>query len=68
MNTWYEPLLNYGALGVICIGMGYLLYKEWLYNKQEKRRAEKRLEKLEDDLKDGKLCNYKKEQDDDREV
>jgi hypothetical protein len=55
----FEALIDYGALGIICFVMGWLLYREWKTNAQEKRRAEKRMEELEDKLREGNQCNYK---------
>jgi hypothetical protein len=51
MNEYIKELIQYGALGVICIGMGYMIFKYWQADRAEKQRLIDRLEKLNDELR-----------------
>jgi hypothetical protein len=51
MNEYIKELIQYGALGVICIGMGYMILKYWQADRAEKQRLIERLEKLNDELR-----------------
>ncbi len=54
MNEYIKELIQYGALGVICIGMGYVIFKYWQADRAEKQRLIERLEKLNDELRQKK--------------
>jgi hypothetical protein len=54
MNEYIKELIQYGALGVICIGMGYMIFKYWQADRAEKQRLIDRLEKLNDELRQKK--------------
>ena len=51
MQDYVKELIQYGALGVICVGMGYLIFKYWQADRVEKQRLIDRLEKLNDELR-----------------
>ena len=46
-----ERLIDFGALGVMTIAMGYILYQYWKKDKEEKERLIKRLEDCNDTIK-----------------
>jgi len=54
MQDYAKELIQYGALGVICIGMGYMIFKYWQADRAEKQRLIERLEKLNDELREKK--------------
>jgi hypothetical protein len=51
MQDYAKELIQYGALGVICVGMGYMIFKYWQADHVEKQRLIDRLEKLNDELR-----------------
>jgi hypothetical protein len=54
MGDFAKELIQYGALGIICVGMGYIIYKYWQNDRAEKQRLIERLEKLNDELRQNK--------------
>jgi len=51
----YENLVQYGALGIVVIALGYVAWKMWNKTLAEKDRLQKRVEELERMLLDEKL-------------
>lgn len=47
-----NKLLDYGVLGIVCIALGYAVYKFWQNDRAEKKRLIERLEKLNDELRE----------------
>lgn len=43
----YEALVQYGALGLVVIALGFVAWKMWTKNLEEKDRLQKRVEELE---------------------
>ena len=43
----YEGLVQYGALGIVVIALGFVVWKMWNKNLEEKDRLQKRVEELE---------------------
>lgn len=43
----YEGLVQYGALGIVVIALGFVAWKMWNKNLEEKDRLQKRVEELE---------------------
>ena len=50
-----EKLFEYGVLGLVCVVMGYVLYKFWQKEQKEKQHLIERLEKLNDEIRKGNL-------------
>jgi hypothetical protein len=55
-TTIFETLTDYGVLGIVCIGMGWMLYKYWKKDQQEKKKL---IEMLDE-------CNEKRNHDEDK--
>jgi hypothetical protein len=51
----YENLVQYGALGIVVIALGYVAWKMWNKTMAEKDALQKRVEELERMLLDEKL-------------
>lgn len=51
----YENLVQYGALGIVVIALGYVAWKMWNKTLAEKDKLQKRVEELERMLLDEKL-------------
>lgn len=51
-TTIFETIADYGVLGIVCIAMGWMLYKYWLKDQQEKKRLIERLEECNDKIKE----------------
>jgi hypothetical protein len=49
-----NKLLDYGVLGIVCLALGYAVYKFWQQDRAEKQRLIERLEKLNDELREKK--------------
>jgi len=43
----YEGLVQYGALGIMAIALGFVTWKMWTKNLEEKDKLQKRVEELE---------------------
>jgi hypothetical protein len=43
----YEALVQYGVLGLVVIALGFVAWKMWTKNLEEKDRLQKRVEELE---------------------
>lgn len=43
----YEGLVQYGALGIVVIALGFVAWKMWNKNLEEKDRLQRRVEELE---------------------
>lgn len=43
----YESLVQYGALGIVVIALGFVAWKMWNKNLEEKDCLQKRVEELE---------------------
>lgn len=54
MEQVVKELIQYGALGLVCIGMGYMIFSYWKQDRAEKQRLIERLEKLNDELREKK--------------
>lgn len=50
----FEQFANYGALGLITLALGLVVYKMWKKDIEEKNRVIKRLEELNDEIRRGK--------------
>ncbi len=37
-TTIFETLTDYGVLGIVCLAMGWMLYKYWKKDQQEKKK------------------------------
>jgi hypothetical protein len=55
-TTIFETLTDYGVLGIVCIGMGWMLYKYWKKDQQEKKKL---IEMLDE-------CNEKRNHNEDK--
>ena len=51
----YENLVQYGALGIVVIALGFVAWKMWNKNLEEKDKLQKRVEELERLLLDERL-------------
>lgn len=49
-----NKMLDYGVLGIVCLALGYAVYKFWQQDRKEKQRLIERLEKLNDELREKK--------------
>lgn len=49
-----NKMLDYGVLGVVCLALGYAVYRFWQQDRAEKKRLIERLEKLNDELREKK--------------
>lgn len=47
-------MLDYGVLGIVCLVLGYAVYRFWQNDRAEKKRLIERLEKLNDELREKK--------------
>ncbi len=54
MEQVVKELIQYGALGLVCVGMGYMIFNHWKQDRAEKQRLIERLEKLNDELREKK--------------
>ena len=57
MEQVVKELIQYGALGLVCVGMGYMIFNYWKQDRAEKQRLIERLEKLNDELREKKWKN-----------
>lgn len=53
-ETIISKMLDYGVLGILCVVLGYAVYKFWQNDRAEKKRLIERLEKLNDELREKK--------------
>lgn len=53
-DTVISKMLDYGVLGIVCVVLGYAVYRFWQNDRAEKKRLIERLEKLNDELRDKK--------------
>ena len=54
MNDYAKELIQYSALCVICINMGYGIFEYWQSDRAEKQRLIERLKNLNDELRHNK--------------
>jgi hypothetical protein len=53
-ETIISKMLDYGVLGILCVALGYAVYRFWQQDRAEKKRLIERLEKLNDELREKK--------------
>jgi hypothetical protein len=53
-ETIINKMLDYGVLGILCVALGYAVYRFWQQDRAEKKRLIERLEKLNDELREKK--------------
>jgi uncharacterized membrane-anchored protein YhcB (DUF1043 family) len=53
-ETIISKMLDYGVLGIVCLVLGYAVYRFWQNDRAEKKRLIERLEKLNDELRENK--------------
>jgi uncharacterized membrane-anchored protein YhcB (DUF1043 family) len=53
-ETIISKMLDYGVLGIVCLVLGYAVYRFWQNDRAEKKRLIERLEKLNDELREKK--------------
>jgi hypothetical protein len=51
-DTVISKMLDYGVLGIVCVVLGYSVYRFWQNDRAEKKRLIERLEKLNDELRE----------------
>ena len=47
----YGKLLDYGVLGLAMVTLGYIAYKYWIKDQDEKKKLLEKIEKLENENK-----------------
>lgn len=53
-ETIISKMLDYGVLGIVCVALGYAVYRFWQQDRAEKKRLIERLEKINDEMRDRK--------------
>lgn len=49
-TTIFETLTDYGVLGIVCLAMGWMLYKYWKRDQIEKKKLMEQLERCNDTI------------------
>jgi len=51
-QAFIERLIDFGALGIMTLAMGFILWQYWKRDRTEKERLIKRLEECNDTIKE----------------